>query len=144
MDAAQYSLLIYPTCVADNGSFDLDLNAGPVDEMSFTNTYTAHVYELKHDATHHWDECACKDVQNKELHKYGEWKVTKEATQTAKGEKEHSCTVCGYTEKAEIPARTTVASGDDSSFALWAALFAVSAAAVITTATVSKRKKAGR
>ena len=112
--------------------------------MSFTNTYTAHVYELKHDATHHWDECACKDVQNKELHKYGEWKVTKEATQTAKGEKEHSCTVCGYTEKAEIPARTTVASGDDSSFALWAALFAVSAAAVITTATVSKRKKSGR
>ena len=144
VDAVQYSLLLYPACVADNGSFDLDLNAGPVDKMSFTNTYTAHVYELKHDATHHWDECACKDVQNKELHKYGDWKVTKEATQTAKGEKEHSCTVCGYTEKAEIPKRTTVASGDDSSFALWAALFAVSAAAVITTATVSKRKKAGR
>ena len=112
--------------------------------MAFTNTYTAHAYELKHDATHHWDECACKDVQNKELHKYGDWKVTKEATQTAKGEKEHSCTVCGYTEKVEIPKRTTVASGDDSSFALWAALFTLSAAAVITTATVSKKKKASK
>ena len=144
VDAVQYSLLLYPACVADNGSFDLDLNAGPVDKMSFTNTYTAHVYELKHDATHHWDECDCGDIQNKEAHTYGDWKVTKEATQTAKGEKEHSCTVCGYTEKVEIPKRTTVASGDDSSFALWAALFAVSAAAVIITATVSKRKKAGR
>ena len=144
VDAAQYSLLIYPACVADNGSFDLDLNAGPVDKMTFTNTYTAHAYELKHDATHHWDECACKDVQNKELHKYGDWKVTKEATQTAKGEKEHTCTVCGYTEKTEIPVRTNVPSGDDSSFALWAALFTLSAAAVITTATVSKKKKADR
>ena len=144
VDTAQYSLLIYPACVADNGSFDLDLNAGPVDKMSFTNTYTDHVYELKHDATHHWDECACKDVQNKELHKYGDWKVTKEATQTAKGEKEHTCTVCGYTEKTEIPVRTNVPSGDDSSFALWAALFTLSAAAVITTATVSKKKKASK
>ena len=144
VDAAQYSLLIYPACVADNGSFDLDLNAGPVDKMSFTNTYTDHFYELKHDATNHWDECQCKDVQNKELHKYGDWKVTKEATQTAKGEKEHTCTVCGYTEKAEIPVRTNVPSGDDSSFALWAALFTLSAAAVITTATVSKKKKASK
>ena len=144
-DEVSYELLLYPTYVMDDGCFNLDLNAGPVEEMTFTNTYTAHVYALKHDATHHWDECAgCKDVQNKEPHKYGDWKVTKEATQTAKGEKEHTCTVCGYTEKTEIPKRTTVASGDDSSFALWAALFTLSAAAVITTATVSKKKKADR
>ena len=81
-------------------------------------------------------------MQNKEPHKYGDWKVTKEATQTAKGEKEHTCTVCGYTEKAEIPMRTNVSTGDDSSFALWAALFTLSAAAVTATATMGKRKKA--
>ena len=101
-DEVSYELLLYPTNVMSDGSFDLDLNAGPVEEMTFTNTYTAHDYALKHDATHHWDECACKDVQNKELHKYGDWTVTKEATEQEAGEKEHTCTVCGYTEKAEI------------------------------------------
>ena len=142
--ASGYTVYAVPASIDGQGNYTIDWENLQTADMAFTNTYTAHVYELKHDATHHWDECACKDVQNKEPHKYGDWKVTKEATQTAKGEKEHSCTVCGYTEKAEIPARTTVASGDDSSFALWAALFAVSAAAVITTATVSKRKKSGR
>ena len=142
--ASEYTVYAVPASIDGQGNYTIDWENLQTTDMAFTNTYTAHVYELKHDATHHWDECACKDVQNKELHKYGDWKVTKEATQTAKGEKEHSCTVCGYTEKVEIPKRTTVASGDDSSFALWAALFAVSAAAVITTATVSKRKKAGR
>ena len=142
--ASEYTVYAVPASIDGQGNYYIDWENLQTTDMAFTNTYTAHVYELKHDATHHWDECASKDVQNKELHKYGDWKVTKEATQTAKGEKEHTCTVCGYTEKAEIPKRTTVASGDDSSFALWAALFAVSAAAVITTATVSKRKKSGR
>ena len=142
--ASKYTVYAVPASIDGNGDYTIDWENVQKADMAFTNTYTAHAYELKHDATHHWDECACKDVQNKELHKYGDWKVTKEATQTAKGEKEHSCTVCGYTEKVEIPKRTTVASGDESSFALWAALFAVSAAAVITTATVSKRKKSGR
>ena len=142
--ASEYTVYAVPASIDGQGNYTIDWENVQKADMTFTITYTAHAYELKHDATHHWDECACKDVQNKELHKYGDWKVTKEATQTAKGEKEHTCTVCGYTEKVEIPKRTTVASGDDSSFALWAALFAVSAAAVITTATVSKRKKAGR
>lgn len=142
--ASKYTVYAVPASIDGQGNYTIDWENVQKADMAFTNTYTDHVYELKHDATHHWDECACKDVQNKELHKYGDWKVTKEATQTAKGEKEHTCTVCGYTEKAEIPMRTTVASGDDSSFALWAALFTLSAAAVITTATVSKKKKASK
>ena len=144
-NASGYIVYVVPASIDGNGYYYIDWENQETADMRFTNTYTAHVYALKHDATHHWDECAgCKDVQNKEPHKYGDWKVTKEATQTAKGEKEHTCTVCGYTEKTEIPKRTTVASGDDSSFALWAALFTLSAAAVITTATVSKKKKADR
>ena len=158
-DAVQYSLLLYPTYVMDDGCFNLDLNAGPVEEMTFTNTYTAHDYALKHDATHHWDECACKDVQNKELHKYGDWKVTKEATQTAKGEKEHTCTICGYTETAEIaklPATTdptkpdtetksdttSPQTGDNSNMALWIALLFVSGAGVIGTTVYGRKKRA--
>ena len=162
-DAVQYSLLLYPTYLMDDGCFNLDLNAGPVEEMTFTNTYTAHDYALKHDATHHWDECACKDVQNKELHKYGDWKVTKEATQTAVGEKEHTCTICGYTETAEIaklpatteptnpdtdtkpdtkPGKDNPATGDNSHMALWIALLFVSGAGVIGTTVYGRKKRA--
>ena len=162
-DAVQYSLLLYPTYVMSNGSFNLDLNAGPVEEMTFTNTYTAHDYALKHDATHHWDECACKDVQNKELHKYGDWTVTKEATEQEAGKKEHTCTVCGYTEKAEIeklpatteptkpgtdtkpdtkPGKDNPATGDNSHMALWFALLLVSGAGVIGTTVYGRKKRA--
>ena len=143
-NASGYTVYAVPASIDGNGYYYIDWENLQTADMRFTNTYTAHAYELKHDATHHWDECQCKDVQNKELHKYGDWKVTKEATETAKGEKEHTCTVCGYTEKAEIPVRTNVQTGDNSSFALWAALFTLSAAAVTVTATMGKRKKAGR
>ena len=158
-DEVSYELLLYPTNVMSDGSFDLDLNAGPVEEMTFTNTYTAHDYALKHDATHHWDECACKDVQNKELHKYGDWTVTKEATEQEAGEKEHTCTVCGYTEKAEIeklpatteptkpgtdtkPGKDNPATGDNSHMALWIALLFMSGAGVIGTTVYGKKKRA--
>ena len=36
-------------------------------------------------------------------HDWGKWKVTKEATQEAKGEKEAVCRVCGEKKTAEIP-----------------------------------------
>lgn len=39
-------------------------------------------------------------------HKYGEWTVTKQATTTENGTKEHTCSVCGHKEAAEIPAIT--------------------------------------
>ena len=144
-NASGYIVYVVPASIDGNGYYYIDWENQETADMRFTNTYTAHVYALKHDATHHWDECAgCKDVQNKEPHKYGDWKVTKEATQTAKGEKEHTCTVCGYTEKAEIPMRTNVPTGDDSSFALWAALFTLSAAAVTATASAAKKKKASK
>ena len=166
-DAVQYSLLLYPTCLTDDGRFDLDLNAGPVDEMTFTNTYTAHAYELNHDADGHWDECTgCGDKQNEEAHKYGDWTVTKEATETAVGEKEHTCTVCGYTETAEIaklpattdpsnptdPSKPTESNpntgaldkvpqtGDNSNMILWIVLLFASGLGVTGTVVYSKRK----
>ena len=143
--ASGYTVYVVPASIDGNGYYYIDWENLETADMRFTNTYTAHAYALNHDADGHWDECAgCKDVQNKEPHKYGDWKVTKEATQTAKGEKEHTCTVCGYTEKAEIPMRTNVSTGDDSSFALWAALFTLSAAAVTATVFAGKKKKAGR
>ena len=40
-------------------------------------------------------------------HEFGEWKVTKEATATEKGEKERVCSRCQLVEKADIPATGT-------------------------------------
>lgn len=99
-------------------------------------------------------------MQNKEAHRYGEWTVTKEATETECGEKEHTCTVCGYTEKVEIeklPAAkpnpgtststnntdTNVQSpqtGDNSNMTLWLALMAVSGGTLIVIAARKKKK----
>ena len=151
--ASGYTVYAVPASIDGNGYYYIDWENLQTADMRFTNTYSAHVYELKHDATHHWDECQCKDVQNKELHKYGDWKVTKEATQTAVGEKEHTCTICGYTETAEIaklpattdptnPDTTTPATGDNSHMALWFALLCVSGSGVIGTTVYGRKKRA--
>lgn len=46
-------------------------------------------------------------------HAYSEWKVVKEPTETANGEKERVCTVCGAVEKAVIPIPGTVEKPSD-------------------------------
>lgn len=145
-DAAQeYTMLILPaTCEeTENGMrYELDANATPLNQMSFTNVYTAHdhAYTQKYNETDHWEECACGDEQNKEAHKYGEWTITKEATETEAGEKDRTCTVCGYQETAEMPKLpANPATGDSSNLVLWFALLALSAAGVIGAALYSKR-----
>ena len=61
--------------------------------------------EWKSDETSHWHAatCGCSDVElQKTEHTFGEWKVTKDATEDAKGSKERVCDVCKYKETAEI------------------------------------------
>ncbi|MGM9603084.1 MAG: InlB B-repeat-containing protein [Faecousia sp.] len=147
-DAAQeYTVLILPaTCEeTENGMYyELDWNANPLNQMSFTNVYTAHdhAYTQKYNETDHWEECACGDERNKEAHRYGEWTVTKEATETEAGAKERTCTVCGYQETAEIPQLpVNPVTGDNSNLVLWLALLALSAAGMIGTALYSKRRR---
>jgi L-amino acid N-acyltransferase YncA len=59
--------------------------------------------------------CVCGRTKTETIkkldHKFGEWKVTKEATATAEGSKERECSVCKYKETAKIDklAATTVA-----------------------------------
>ncbi len=58
-----------------------------------------HVYgdEWKSDEDGHWQVCEdCEKDSEKAEHKYGEWKVTKEATETEEGSKERLCETCGY------------------------------------------------
>ncbi len=48
-------------------------------------------------------------------HTYGDWKVTKEATVWAAGEREHVCTVCGYKETEPVPKLTPTISANMTS-----------------------------
>lgn len=68
-------------------------------------TATGHVYgsEWKSDAGSHWHECTCGDKTDAANHTYGDWTVTKAVTETEKGEKQRTCSVCGYSETEEIP-----------------------------------------
>ena len=62
-------------------------------EHSFSKDWTS-------DATDHWHAATCehtKEVSGKATHTFGEWTVTKAATEEAEGSKERSCSVCGYT-----------------------------------------------
>ena len=76
-------------------------------------------------------------------HTYGEWKVVTEATKTAKGEKQRTCSVCGHVDSEEIPMRSDVpATGDDSNILLWGGVMAVSLAALTALLVESKKRKA--
>ena len=62
-------------------------------EHSFSKDWTSN-------ATDHWHAATCehtKEVSGKATHTFGEWTVTKAATEEAEGSRERSCTVCGYT-----------------------------------------------
>ena len=61
-----------------------------------------HVFakEWTKDANYHWHGATCRhtsEVSDKAAHTFGEWTVTKEATEESEGSREKSCTVCGYT-----------------------------------------------
>ena len=61
----------------------------------------------KYDETQHWQECSCGEKLNVANHTYGDWKVTKEATETEAGSRERGCAVCEYVQTEAIPATET-------------------------------------
>ena len=63
-----------------------------------------HSYSWQFDKTNHWEHCSIgNENTTQEAHTFGNWVVTKQASIGAEGEKERTCTVCGYTEKETIP-----------------------------------------
>ena len=67
----------------------------------------SHVHSFgdwKSNGTSHWKECECGEKADLSAHTYGEWVTITEATCTATGSKKHTCTACGYSETATIPA----------------------------------------
>ena len=117
-----------------------------------THTYGT---EWEKDKDCHWHECTdenCADtansVKDKQAHTYGEWTETKAPTEKEAGEKEHTCTVCGYKETAEIPVTVVskpddsepIQTGDNSQMVLWIALLFVGGVGVGGTILYRKRK----
>ncbi len=71
------------------------------------NANHKHTYSTtwSNNETSHWHDATCKhDVKSdEEDHTYGEWVVVSAATETTKGSKKRTCTVCKYEETSEIP-----------------------------------------
>lgn len=66
----------------------------------------------------HWHVCTtCLEAKSDEAeHTYGEWVVTKEATEARQGERTKTCTVCGHavTEKTDKLAKDTTTATDNN------------------------------
>lgn len=73
---------------------------------------TAAIPELSHthsfgenwvsDEANHWKECECGEKSEEANHAYGDWTITKEATETQEGARERSCEICGYKQTESI------------------------------------------
>lgn len=67
-------------------------------EHTFSKEWTS-------DAIAHWHAATCEhktEISGIAAHTFGEWKVTKEATEKQGGEKKRICSVCKYVEKETV------------------------------------------
>lgn len=67
-------------------------------EHTFSKEWTS-------DAIAHWHAATCEhktEISGIAAHTFGEWKVTKEATETHEGERQRTCSVCKYVEKETV------------------------------------------
>ena len=105
--------------------------------------HSIHDEAWKYDDTEHWQECSCGERLNVATHTYGDWKVTKEATETEEGSRERGCAVCEYVQTETIPAAGTGSpqTGDSSDMALWISLMLASCGGVLGM-LFYRRKKA--
>ncbi len=122
--------------------------------------------EWQHDETGHWHGCSCGAKQDEAAHTFGDWTVTKEATEREAGQKVHRCTVCGYEETVEIPALSAdpnapvdpsaptkpsnpngptqgklPATGDSSPVLLWVVVLTVSTLCLAAVVVYEKKKQ---
>lgn len=68
--------------------------------------HTTHTPEenWRNDETNHWHKCTgCNEILDRATHTYGNWMVTKQPTATESGEKERTCSVCGYKQIETVP-----------------------------------------
>ena len=151
--------------VSNTGSGAVTVNGQTVTDTGVTTHTHQFSSDWKYDKTSHWHVCSCGEKSEAAAHVFGEWTVTKPATETEKGVKERNCTVCGYKETAEIavvekpdtlsipsepsdtpdPDNSGVDSpktGGSSHLVLWIAVMVLSAGGLTGAFFYSKRKKA--
>ncbi len=89
---------------SDNKAYQIENTAGNVIQLAVhVHSYGS---DWESDATGHWHGCSCGDKSEEAAHSFGEWTVTKEATESEDGVKERSCSVCQYKETEVIPKKT--------------------------------------
>ena len=97
MEDGIYSFVMPAFNVVIDSSFALDDTSGlPIHTASET---------WSSDEKSHWHECVDGDGEKLDIgaHEFGEWTVEKEVTDTEPGLQSRSCTICGYSEKQEVP-----------------------------------------
>ena len=62
--------------------------------------------EWKKDETNHWHECSCGETDTPVSHTWNAGEVTIEPTETTKGKKVYTCTVCSQIKEEELPVVT--------------------------------------
>ena len=72
-----------------------------IPELGHVHSYDTEKWSSN--GANHWHECACGDKTDVAAHTFGDWNVTKPATETETGSRERLCSVCGYKETARIP-----------------------------------------
>ena len=81
--------------------------------------HSIHDEAWKYDDTEHWQECSCGERLNVANHIYGDWKVTKEATETEEGSRERGCAVCEYVQTGSHPCSWEPAAPRLGTAAIW-------------------------
>ena len=135
--------VVKATCTTDGYSGDTYCKDCGVKIKEGDVIPAGHDYGLAYsmDKDNHWKECACGDVIEKDSHNMSDWKISKEATKTAKGRQERSCSVCGYKETQDITMLKTDSpkTGDYNNAYIWIALLACSCIGVVSV--IAKKKK---
>ena len=97
--------------VSEAGTYKVEVTA--TSQAGATSKETAsivipafeHSYSWQSDKTNHWKHCSIGNEDTaQEAHQFDGWTVIKQASIGVEGEKERTCTVCGYKETATIPA----------------------------------------
>lgn len=111
--------------------------------------FAAHTYDNACDA----DCNLCGETRTPAAHVFGDWKVTKEATETEKGLKKRTCSVCGVEETESIPVladpNASKEPGDESSktglivVLIVVPVVLVAAGAVVAFLVIKNKKKNG-
>ncbi len=146
----------YYTCSKCGKKYNDEMGTRELTDEEIVFKATGHNYgdDWKTDEINHWHECDCGEQTDIAAHIFGDWTVTQEATETADGNRERKCTICGYMQSEVINAAgespddnetgetDTPQTGDNTNIIIWMVMMITGGCGVIITMTVRKKYKA--